>query len=273
MALWPLQDASLQIVAGQITSTSLWTTVTSSATANAAGNYVQMYAATPWQVYEIWLFLAQTGLAASAVNVQGLIDIGIGPAGSEALLVPNFGAGSVGPFAAWRFPVTVDEGRRLAVRLRTATASRSCTMGMALVGGGSGMEAGSSVATYGAVTASSIGTVLAAPGAANTESAWTAITASTTAPIRWLMLGLCAPNTATATATEGLLDVGIGASGSEQAIITDVPFQVTAAEQINFPCSLTFPADVPVGTRIAVRYRATSTSTLSSPSVTLTGIG
>lgn len=271
MAIWPVCDAGLQTAIGQIASTSLWTTVTSFGTANTVGTYAQLTASTPFQVGAIWMFIAQTGLASSALNIQGLMDIGVGAAGSEVVLVSSIGVGGVGPFTGYRLPLSVPEGKRLAVRTQTATANRSCTVGMVLMGGGQGLNSASSAVTYGAVTSGSRGTILTAPASVNTDAAWTVISTAISAPMRWLMIGLCAPNTATATAADGFLDIGIGPSGQEQAIITDIPFQVSAAEQILFPQPLTFPVDIAISTRLVARYQATSTATTASPSLTITG--
>jgi hypothetical protein len=272
MGNWYLSDSGKQAMGGQNLANSLFTTVTASATANNLGNWFQLHAAAGFPVDILRLFLGQTGLATSASNTQTLVDIGIGASGSEVAIVNDVAIGGNLPFSSLQIPIAIEANTRIAVRIRSAVASKSCTMGMFIYGGGTGLESGYEATTYGAVTASSRGTVLTAPGATNTEAAWTQISASTTAFMRWLVVGLGMPNTATVTASDGLLDIGVGASGSEVAVITDIPYRTTATEDINTAYPLTFPVTIPSGSRLVARYRGTSTSTAASPNVTLTGI-
>lgn len=272
MANWYLSDSGKQTVGGQNLATSLWTTVTASATANIVGNWVQLFSAATFPVDILRVFLGQTGISASGSNSQTLLDVGIGISGSEVAIVNDVAIGGSLPFASLQIPIAIEANTRIAVRIRSAVASKSCTMGMFIYGGGTGLESGYEATTYGAVPASSRGTVLTAPGATNTEAAWTPIVASTTAFMRWLVIGLGMPNTTIVTASDGLLDIGVGVGGSEVAVITDIPYRTTATEDINTAYPLTFPVTIPSGSRLVARYRGTSTATAASPNITLTGI-
>jgi hypothetical protein len=272
MANWYLSDSGKQTVGGQNLATSLWTTVTASATTNAVGSWIQLFTATSFPVDILRLFLGQTGLATSASNTQTLVDIGIGASGSEVAIVNSVTIGGNLPFASLQIPIAIEANTRISVRTRSAVASKACTMGMFIYGGGTGLESGYKATTYGAVTASSRGTVLTAPTATNTEAAWTQITASTTAFMRWLVVGLGMPNTTLVTASDGLLDIGVGAAGSEVAAITDIPYRTTATEDINTAYPLTFPVTIPSGSRLVARYRGTSIAAGAQPNITLTGI-
>jgi hypothetical protein len=272
VANWYLADSGRQAMGGHLVATSLLTSVAGSITANALGSWVQMHAASGFPVDGMYVFLGQTGLAASASNTQTLLDIGIGPSGSETAIALNIAIGGSLPFTALQIPIAIEANNRIVVRIRSAVSNKSCTMGMSLYGGGTGLESGYRAVTYGANTASSTGTVLTAPAATNSESAWTQISASTTATARWMVVGLSIPNTATATAINGLLDIGIGAAGSEVGIVNDIPYAVSTAEDINAPYPLTYPVNVPAGIRLAARYRGTSTATAAAINVTVTGI-
>lgn len=269
---WFLSDAGLQAMGGQITATSLLTTVTASATANAVGTWVALHAAAPFPVSMMRLHLGKTGIAVAASNSQTLVDIGTGPNPTETLLIQDVAIGGALAFSTWAFPVSVPTGTRIVVRLRSAVGSKSVTMGMQVMGGGMGLESGYRPTTYGAVTSGSRGTILTAPGATNTEAAWTVISASTSLPMRWMVVGIASPNTTTATAADHLVDIGVGAASSEAAVVSDIACSISANEEINTPHSLTFPVNIPAGSRLVARYRGTSTSTLASPSVTVTGI-
>lgn len=272
MANWYLSDSGKQTVGGQNLATSLWTTVAASATANAVGNWVQLFPASGFPVDIVRVFIAQTGLNASASNTQTLLDIGIGPSGSEVAVVSDVAIGGSMPFMSLQIPIAIEANTRIVVRTRSAVASKSCTMGMFLYGGGTGLESGYRAVTYGAVTSGSRGTILTAPGATNTEAAWTQLSASTTAGMRWMVIGIAMPNTTAVTASDGLLDIGVGAAAAEVAVITDIPYRTTASEDINAPYPLTFPVNIPAGSRLVARYRGTSTAAGAQPSVTVTGI-
>jgi hypothetical protein len=272
VANWNLGDAGMQAMGGQLTATSLLTSVAASATVNAVGNWVQIYTAVPFPVFGMLVHLGQTGIATSAQNSQTLLDVGVGASGQEQVLVSDVAIGGSLPFTTWQIPMSVSAGARIAVRLRSAVASKTCTIGISVYGGGSGLESGYKAVTYGAVTASSRGTILTAPGVINTEAAWTVITTATTARAGWLLVGLAAPNSATATANDGLVDIGVGGAGVEAAIINDIPYGVTVAEDINCPYPLTYPVNLPTGSRLVARYRATAIAAAGTPNVTLTGI-
>jgi hypothetical protein len=87
---------------------------------------------------------------------------------------------------------------------------------------------------------------------AHTKGAWSQIIFSTPAQGSWLHLSCTAFNT-TATNTATLLDVAIGASGSEVPIISNVA--VGGAASTNF----TFPVQIPSGSRLSARIQSVVT--------------
>ena len=88
--------------------------------------------------------------------------------------------------------------------------------------------------------------------AAHTKGAWSQIIASTSAEGSWLHVSCSAFNTA-ATNTASLLDIAIGASGSEVAIISNVA--VGGASATYF----TFPVQIPSGSRLSARIQSVVT--------------
>lgn len=276
MANVNLADVGLQAMGGQLTATSLLTSVAAGA-ANALGNFVQIFAATPFPASGMVVQLGQTGIAVAAQNSQTLLTVQVGASGQEQTIAGDIAIGGSFPFASWHIPIAIGQGQRLGVRLRSLVASKTCTMGISLYGGGSGLEGGYLGVTYGAVTSGSRGTVITNPSTINTEpTTWTVITTSTTSRIGWLIIGLSAPNSATAGAVNGLLDIGVCTSGaaanSEVPIINDVPFATSANEDINCAYPLTYPVNIPAGQRLSARYRGSSNASLAAPTVTLTGI-
>jgi hypothetical protein len=272
MAYVPLADAGRQATGGHIAATSLLTTVTASATVNAVGSWVQLHASVGFPVHRLQLFTGGAGIAVSASNAQVLVDIGIGASGSETVLVSDVAIGGTQPFVTIEVPIGAPAGTRLAVRIRSAVASKSCTMGMTVYGGGVGLECGHRATTYGAVTAGSRGTALTLPGAVNAKAAWTVLSTATTGAARWVVIGVGLPNIATVLATTGLLDIGVGAAAAESTIIADIPFVTTTGELIAYPNPLTYPVTLPAGVRLVARYQSVSTAAGGQIGVTVTGI-
>jgi hypothetical protein len=110
------------------------------------------------------------------------------------------------------------------------------------------------VTDYGTNTADS-GAVSVDPGATiNTKGSWTQIVASTTNPIRMLMVGIGNGANATRTAYDWLLDIGIGGSGSEVVILADQHLEAHTSDDLMSPTFIgPFPCNIPAGTRIAAR--------------------
>ena len=106
---------------GAVLSTSLGTTVTAGGTANQKGAYVQLSAATAADYYGFYLFASSI----TAANI--LVDVAVGAAGSEVLLIGNFYLpGSTVQTAYVFLPIAVKAGSRLAARSASATLSATC---------------------------------------------------------------------------------------------------------------------------------------------------
>lgn len=268
---WFVSDAGSNASGGTIAGTSLMTSVAASITANALGNWTQLHAAAPFPVSNLDLMMGKANWGASSTNTQALLDIGFGINPNEAPIVQNVAFGGAMAFASWTFPIYIPVGSRIVMRIRSAVGSKSNTFAVSLSGGGTGMEAAHAAVTYGAVTATSIGTVLTTATLANTKSAWTTITAATTSPARWILVGLGMPNTTLPTVSDGLLDIGMGAAAAESVIVPDNPFTIVTGNLINGALPLMFPVSIPAGIRLAARYQSTSTAATAAPNVTITG--
>lgn len=269
---WFVSDAGRNATGGTIAGTSLMTSVASNATANVVGNWIQLHAAAPFPVSCLDLMMGKTAWGASSTNTQALLDIGYGASLSEVALAQNVAFGGAVAFQSWTFPIYIPTASRIVMRIRSSVAGKANTFAVSLSGGGTGMESAHSSVTYGAFSTSN-GTFLTVPTVANTKSVWTTITAATTSPARWMLVGLGMPNTAFPVAADGLLDIGMGAAGVEGVIIPDNPFTITTAATINGAFPLLFPVNVPAGIRLAARYQCTSIATTAQPCVTLTTFG
>jgi hypothetical protein len=269
---WFTSDAGMNAMGGQLTASSLMTTVTASITANALGNWIALHAAVPFPVFGVDLFMGKTSWAVAATSTMALYDFGFGASGAEVALAQDIAFGGSVPFVSWTLPIYIPVASRVAMRIRSSVANKASTFAVRLYGGGMGVEGGHKATTYGAVTATSVGTAVGLPTSANVKAAtWTQISAATTSPMRWLLVGISAPPTTLATASDGLLDIGVGAAASERAVVPDIPFSVSANEEINGAMPLMFPVNIPVGTRLSARYQATGITAASQPNITLTG--
>lgn len=99
------------------------TTVTAG-TSGAKGSYAQIIAATQRDYAAIWIGTS----TASAVTTVGMVDVAIGAAGSEQVIIPNMAVNQisscgVSPGGMPMFPIRIPAGTRLAIRKATQTAS------------------------------------------------------------------------------------------------------------------------------------------------------
>jgi hypothetical protein len=270
---WPLLDASGAVGTADIATSSGYATITASATPHTPGPWVQMVAATDRDYAEVTLILLES-ISVSATNTSTLVDVGVGGVGVEVPLVSNIGIGHAGGGKAVRCPIVVPSGSRITVRLRSAVISKTAELGVTLAGGSGWAtpESGALAVTYGADTATSAGTNLTLPAATHTKGAWAQITASTTAPIRWLTPLIVGNSTDVAWAANhrGLVDVGVGGVGAEAVIIPNIGYGAFNNESLlHLPVNI--PVNIPTGTRLVARFQAALIS--ESPGVILIGAG
>lgn len=268
MALWPLSDSpALVDQYGSDTSASLLVVVTGSATLNTKGAWTELIASSN-EIYGLWLALRIA--SGNSLNTNVLMDVGIGPAGSEVVVVPDIilsGRNTIFPLG---LPLYVPAGTRVAMRLASAVASKTVEVQAHTAPGGIiPVESFSDARTYGAVAATSNGTPPSAPGAINTKGDWTELTAATERDHRLIIPFIGKPNGTANAGANGVVDIGIGPVGSEVVIVPDLRYEIYTSEVIN-PFSPTLPCRIPVGTRIAARYATTSTSANTTPCVAVT---
>lgn len=218
-----------------------WVEVDPSLSADAAGVVVTLTAATN----------------ASGADTSTLLEIGTGAAASEVVWA-TVGIGYRTLNAQMVVPGLLAAGTRVAVRCRSVITLKTVSAAYAFTPAKS--VALGAPSTYGADTATSHGVTLTAPGSLNTKSAWTEITASTAADIAALLVSV---QGAAATALSGsgvLIDIAVGAAGSEVAVITDVYLHGDASERYDPRSLLTYGLAISAGSRIAARYQRASTN-------------
>lgn len=251
-----LQSATrLATFANNSGGTSRPTTVTSGTSNSKNASYTELISSTPWPAQGL---LVQW-LRDAGANVDGLFDIAIGAASSEQVIVANLGWWNVSDLTTGHYyvPLKIPSGVRLSANSQqTAASAQDPKVQVTLIGGGPLGDGGfTRCTTYGANTADSGGTSIDPGGTANTKpSSFTEIVASTTNPIRQLLIFFgMQVNTARVTAAWNV-DIAIGASSSEQVIIPDIFLWTALNLHQFFPAALgPIPCHIPAGTRISAR--------------------
>lgn len=247
------------IPTGQATtgsSSALSGTITASGSTNTKGSWTQLTAATDADVDE--LIVAVRDCFTSGQNSSSLMDIGIGGAGSEVVIIANIAVGYYGHTN--RFPVPViPKGTRIAARMQSASASRTASLYVVPQGSTGRRRIAGPIVTIGADTATSRGVSVTTPGSNNTKAAWTQITASTAQAFQGLALGVQGGGQTAIPDANALVDIGIGASGSEVVLVGNIPLLINSSELVIHLADLGFwPLRIPQGSRLAVRYQASA---------------
>lgn len=224
--------------------------------AHTKGAWVEVVASTPF---------AGCGLFVGVSDVAGqtsryLVDIGIGAAGSEEVLIANLAITMVLYKPTWiaaLLPIAVPKGSRLSVRhqLSRSTSSSLGNWRIALVPSNPLLPTGFQRAyTAGADTANTeLTPVLQSYGA----DVWYEFIASTPFRVR----AYCIMSTGSDNSNNGCnIKIGIGASGAEKTIgpIVDSTSFGGATRAGGPSLTSAIPCDIPVGTRISVCVKGSS---------------
>lgn len=197
-----------------------------------------------------------------------LVDIAIGASGSEQVLIENIqlSGAAISNFAAMThvvFPIALPAGTRLAARFQHSTTSVATPIVevsiQTFLSTFQGVQGYSGVLTMGANTADSGGTSIDPGNTANTDGAWTEITASCTEDVYWLVAKIGNQRNNVRSTAKLLLDIGVGASGSEQVIVSNFPLAISANIDGVLPNSFSFPCRINANSRVAVRARCSIT--------------
>jgi hypothetical protein len=119
--------------------------------------------------------------------------------------------------------------------------------------------------TLGADAAAATNGTILTSGAINTKGSYVQLTAATTINAKSAMLHYC--NNASSY-NRILLDLAIGAAGAENTLISNL---FLATVQYPQPGSISFPLQIPAGTRISARIQASSASVNLPVTMTLLG--
>src|SRR5687767_12189229 len=212
--------------------------------ANTKGLYSagQLIAATAEDAFGLTVIVS--GIHVAAADTSYLLDIGIGPSGSEVDLIQNLDcqgaptvAASVAGYKSWFFPVFIPKGTRVAARGQALAATDVANVSVYLhqACNGWGMEVPTMWESLGHDLAASQGTSVT-PGSGAFGS-WTTILDPITKNYRWFHVGFDNLNDVTiAVNTDVLVEVGIGDTSAAVTTIGSWLYSKCAAEFIVGPC-------------------------------------
>ena len=235
-------------------------TLTSGGSANTKGSYVQAIAST--SIPGAWVLLSLSRPTVTATDL--LVDVAVGGAGSEQVVIPNtvfsVNALTTPAMSIYLLPLHIPAGSRVALRAQSAgssdTIDAQITIFAPMAGGEKGLER---VEACGALTATSLGTVVDSGGTAHTKGAWSELIAATTHPYHWVCLSLTHEGALSA-GTSYLVDLGIGGAGSEVVVVPNLAFYGGSTSDCMTGPVVCFPLHIPAGTRVAARSSCGATT-------------
>lgn len=188
--------------------------------------------------------------------VDFLVDIAVGAASSEVIIANNlhFSSGTGDYCTQFEFPIFVPAGTRISARCQATTASR--TLRCAVTLGTHGFLPSSPlsvITTYGANTADSGGVQVDPGGTIETKGAYSEITSSLTFDISYFVLAVGIQNNTVRTSARFLMDIAVGAAGSEVILLPDQFYVCASTGDCLLPASICWPCSIPAGTRVAAR--------------------
>jgi hypothetical protein len=130
---WPLITRVDRVAdAGSVLASTTWTTVTAGGI-NAKGSYSQLIASTS---FASDAFVIGIKTATSTVNF--LVDLAVGAAAAEQVILPNVmfrsGGSLVAPFTILYVPIHILSGQRISARCQSPNGGSTCTVGVYLFG-------------------------------------------------------------------------------------------------------------------------------------------
>lgn len=259
MGDWPQVDGQRFENAGANTTITGGTVITAAGSANTKGSYTELIASTAFHAHGITVNINNPTVSVSGDDF--LIDIGIGAA-TEEVLISNlhFGHHANAQIAHTVYvPISVPAGSRLSARCQCETLSATVDVSLVLHGGGFIQpNALNRCTTYGANTADS-GGVSVDPGAVNhTKGAYSEVTASTTNPIKFLIIGFANQSNGVRGTLRSLVDIGIGAA-TEEVLIPNMLIGLEGTTDSVSPKYIGYPCNIPAGSRLTCRSQASDT--------------
>lgn len=249
-------------VGGAADADSRGTTLTANAASGSDGAYTQLVAATAFDYDGFWVYLSR-GFAAT--STRSLIDVSIGAAGVEKIILADLPLGGHTTGSSWGLkalfiPVHIPSGSRVAARIhRSSVNSATCDISVMGVQGGPWAQAGfTRCTTYGTDLATFKGTQVDPGATINTRGAVAQIVASTTNPIRcfYVITGRAQTGTSNTTDNNGAVDILHGPA-TEKLLVPYLSMGMTSGGDIWEPeCFGPFWVNLPSAIRLSSQAQA-----------------
>lgn len=260
MSNWPLLSPGVPIPYGADAASS--TAVSASAGASyTKGAWAELVSALPTQCAGVLLTVA-----IATTNAAYAFDVGIGSAGSEIvvasdllLAIPNRPE-FVGTYR-FVLPIMIDQGQRVAIRASSSSGSALSFVAQIIAVAPSPLwpVLRRKMSTYNVNAATNLAASYCdAGGTVNTKGAWVEICAVTPHPITSALL-VANSGPSNGFAVNFLLDLGVGAAGTEHVVVPNIHHRTeTASGRTSFPAL--FPVTIPAGVRVSARVQCTSSN-------------
>lgn len=249
--------ANAQSVGAVLTTTD--GTVVTSGAANTKGSYTQLIASTAADAVAIYAIFDTFN---SSTSDEALFDFAVGASGSEVPFLNNVPWGAAQAPGGVLYPCTIPAGSRLSVRFQSAAAATTYPVYATLFDGDLTTSDGAAGADgIGFSLTTSLGTLITASATANSKGSYAQLIASTTRDYAGFYVHGESDNTQVTSVALFMVDVAIGASGSEVVIVPNIQMIADpAVGEIATPLSPFFPIPIPAGTRVAMRCQSSVAS-------------
>lgn len=247
----------------QETTTTSFTNITPSTTANTKGSYTQLIASTTNPTNIVCLNLRANPAQINSKN--WLVDIATGAAASEVVIIPNLDVGVYGQYGVINLqscvPLRIPAGTRISARSQSNGSGgtvEAAQVKLQLFPGGFGSQG---IDAIGAVTASSFGTTISCGN--GSKSAYTQLTASTSKAYKGFFLAVDSQGTQTAAFGPIYVDIATGGSGSEANIFTNYQFDYSNGNLYGNTLSPYYTIVIPTSSRVSFRCQSAGGSAVS----------
>lgn len=263
MADWGHVDIS-RFSKDDAASSSYFTTITSSGSANTKGSYTTVVASLPFDISGFFMKLIYGS------NFSILLDVSIGAAASEVVVLPDIpleatiGIGGGGFFTSGMVyvPLRLPGGTRIAMRSQSNAGGSTTRVRMQLIAAAMSPGPGFSlVERAGSLPGSSQGQLVTA-GASSAKGSWAQLTSSLAINGKHIVL-FATGNTGSQ--AEFGIDIGVGGSGSEVVIMEDLYYSTnigTGSIQVGYCESWSIPLAIPKGSALSLRANNNTGATL-----------
>lgn len=234
------------------------TNVTASGSTHTKGSYSQLISATTYDWHGFWLYAINTATSAAATDV--LLDVAIGAAASEQIILPNWMVGwspavTLGPRRMF-VRIFIPRGTRVAARCQALIASDVVNVLVFGCPGNSGLPGPlfSGCDAYGIDAATSSGTSHTA-GNSGAESTDANVGGTTSRPYGAVMLGVASQSTTT-TAIGYHWELTIGGTTHAEWYTCNTTGEVVAGPFPETPIGVSIPS----GTQLQIQGEASGTA-------------